>query len=252
MLAAMDEARTPAFPRDEAMRLAETAYARFAEAVEGLTPEDWSRPTDCTGWKVRDLVGHVVGSMRAAASTREFVSQFREIKRRAKQRGGNETDHMTAIQIERTADATERAITRECRDLVGPAARGRRRTPALLRRRVTIPVEFGDVSETWTLGYLVDVVLTRDAWLHRIDLCRAVDKEPVLTPDHDGRIVADVALEWAERHRSPVHLTLTGPAGGDFEWGEGGERLEFDAVEFCRILSGRAPGEGLLATAVPF
>jgi hypothetical protein len=28
--------------------------------------------------------------------------------------------------------------------------------------------------------------------------------------------------------------------------------LALDAVEFCRILGGRAPGTGLLATIVPF
>jgi hypothetical protein len=34
--------------------------------------------------------------------------------------------------------------------------------------------------------------------------------------------------------------------------GDGGEYIELDAVEFCRILSGRAKGTGLLSTEVPF
>jgi hypothetical protein len=34
--------------------------------------------------------------------------------------------------------------------------------------------------------------------------------------------------------------------------GEDGERLELDAVEFCRTSSGRAEGAGLLSTFVPF
>ena len=50
----------------EAIALAETAYARFADSVEALGDDDWQRPTDCTGWTVRHLVGHVVGLMRAA------------------------------------------------------------------------------------------------------------------------------------------------------------------------------------------
>lgn len=33
---------------------------------------------------------------------------------------------------------------------------------------------------------------------------------------------------------------------------EGNADLELDAVEFCRILSGRAAGHGLLAVKVPF
>ena len=71
-----------------------------------------------------------------------------------------------------------------------------------------------------------------------------------LTPDHDGAIVADVVAEWAQRHGQPYRLTLTGPAGGD--WGTGGQAIEMDAVQFCRVLSGRGEGSGLLATEVPF
>jgi len=74
----------------------------------------------------------------------------------------------------------------------------------------------------------------------------------VVTPDHDARIIADVVAEWARRHGQPFTLTLTGPAGGSYVAGDGGEHIELDAVEFCRILSGRATGAGLLSTEVPF
>jgi hypothetical protein len=110
----------------------------------------------------------------------------------------------------------------------------------------------GTSHERWRLGFLVDVCYTRDLWMHRMDIARATAREPVLTADHDGVLVADIAREWASRHGQPCSLTLTGPAGGSWQWGAGAPALELDAVEFCRILSGRAPGEGLLATAVPF
>jgi hypothetical protein len=74
----------------------------------------------------------------------------------------------------------------------------------------------------------------------------------VLTPEHDGAIVADVVAEWGRRHGQPYTLHLTGPAGGRWSNGSGGPELELDAVDFCRILSGRAHGEGLLETEVPF
>ena len=131
--------------------------------------------------------------------------------------------------------------------------------PALLRR-VPIPVD-GPVVERWSLGYLIDLIYLRDAWMHRIDTTRATGREPVLTADHDGRIVADVVAEWARRHGQPFALELTGPAGGTFrspapEVGDGGtdtpSTITLDAVAFCRTLSGRVPGEGLLATVVPF
>jgi hypothetical protein len=105
---------------------------------------------------------------------------------------------------------------------------------------------------TRPLGYLMGCIYTRDTWMHRIDLARATGRPPALTPEHDGRIVADVVAEWARAHGRPYTLTLTGPAGGTFTRGTGGESIDMDAVEFCRVLSGRAQGSGLLAHAVPF
>jgi hypothetical protein len=78
--------------------------------------------------------------------------------------------------------------------------------------------------------------------MHRMDIVAATGRPPVLTAEHDGIIVADVAREWAGRHGQPCLLRLTGPAGGTFEPGVGGPSLELDAVEFCRILSGRGTG----------
>jgi len=102
------------------------------------------------------------------------------------------------------------------------------------------------------VGYLFDVILTRDTCMHRVDLSRATERALELTPDHDGRIVADVVAEWARRHGRPFTLTLSGPAGGVFTQGTAGEQITMDAVEFARTLSGRERGTGLLSQAVPF
>ena len=237
----------------EAMAIAREAYQRLVDLLAGLDAGDWDRPTDCDGWTVRDLAGHLLGAMRAAASVREMAGQQLESARRAKRDGGLVVDAMTALQIERTADLSTAELVTEARHLVDRATAGRRRPPVPLRRWVTIPVDLGHGVERWPLGWLLDVILTRDAWLHRIDLCRAVDRAPELTADHDGRIVADVAEEWLRRHGRPVALTLTGPAGGTFVApGEDPEEIELDAVEFCRIVSGRSTGAGLLSTEVPF
>ncbi|HTH07305.1 MAG TPA: maleylpyruvate isomerase family mycothiol-dependent enzyme [Ilumatobacteraceae bacterium] len=236
---------------DEAITLAETAYSRFAGAVAALDESDWAHPTDCTGWTVRHLVGHVVGAMRAAASMREMASLQLDVRRHVKL-GENQVDALTQIQIDRTAALTATELAAECERLVGPATKGRKRTPSLVRRLARFKVDLGNgVTERWSIGYLNDVILTRDAWLHRVDLSRAVGTELELTPDHDGRIIADVADEWFARHGRPCELVLTGPAGGRFGT-SGGERYELDAVEFCRIMSGRATGTGLLTTLVPF
>ena len=57
---------------------------------------------------------------------------------------------------------------------------------------------------------------------------------------------------WARAHHQPFRLTLDGPAGGSFVQGTAGDELRLDAVEFCRILSGRGTGSGLLTQEVPF
>jgi hypothetical protein len=52
-------------------------------------------------------------------------------------------------------------------------------------------------------------------------------------------------------HGEPFELVLEGPAGGKFRQGVGGERVELDAIEFVRILSGRRPGTGILSHELP-
>ena len=241
----------PEIGHAEAEGLAETAYARFADSLAQLTPDSWELPTDCVGWNVRDLAGHLVGAMRSAASLREMASQQAAVVRGVRQGRGSQVDVMTQIQIDRTAALTSADLVAECRALVRPAAAGRHRLPGLVRR-ARFKADLGYAVERWSLGYLNDVILTRDTWLHLIDLHRAIGTPPLLTADHDGRIVADVVAEWARRHGQPFTLTLTGPAGGSYATSAAGEALALDAVEFCRIVSGRAAGTGLLTTPVPF
>ena len=249
--------RTPVLRRDVAMRLAAEEYDRFVAQLRALAPGDWTKPTSCPAWDVQAMVCHCLGMAEMAASVPEQVRQMRA----AKKRGGLFIDALTAVQTEKHLHRSPEELV-ELFAQVGPrAAAGRRRTPALVRRMPMPeqPVdETGTEMEKWRLGFLVDVVLTRDPWMHRSDIAVATGREMVLTPDHDGVLVADVAAEWAARHGQACSLTLTGPAGGSWTFGgvapASGEppAYELDAVEFCRILSGRGTGEGLLATRVPF
>jgi hypothetical protein len=88
--------------------------------------------------------------------------------------------------------------------------------------------------------------------LHRTDIAAATGRELTLTADHDGVLVDDVVQEWAQRHGMACTLTLTGPLARQYAFGSGGPSFSVDAVEFCRILSGRGTGDGLLQTRVPF
>ena len=237
--------------RRVAMRLAATEYDRVADAVAAIPADRWSRPTDCPDWDVRQLVCHVVGMSEMVASIREGVRQQKLAGARAKVEGGTLVDAMTALQVAEKADWSAQQLVDRARAVAPRAARGRRLTPFFIRRRASPdPQLVNGNPEVWSLGYLIDTILTRDSWMHRVDLARATGIPLQLTAEHDGTLVADVVAEWAERHGAPYDLTLTGPAGG--RWTGTGEAIELDAVEFCRVVSGRGEAAGLLRTQVPF
>lgn len=241
----------PPITQEEVQRLATTEYGRVADQLRSLAPDDWTKPTDCSLWDVRAMAGHSAGMLETFTGFRTLMGAMRAATKGAKRSGGPLIDALTAKQVADNADLSTSELIAKI-DAVGPrAARWRATRPALFRR-MPIKEEVGGEAETWRMGYLLDVILTRDPWMHRVDIARATGRGVELTPEHDGRIVADVVAEWARRHGSPFHLVLTGPAGGEYVAGDGGDELTIDAVEFCRTLSGRATGTGLLSQEVPF
>ena len=244
-----DEPRTRELPRRAAMRLAATEYQRVIEVLGRLEANDWTIQTDCPAWDVRAMATHLLAMTEMAASIRE---QSRQMTAAAK-RGGVFIDALTALQVEEGAHLRPDEIVSRFTRAAPRAARRRRWTPALVRRR-TLPYHqmVNGREENWTIGYLVDVILTRDPWMHRIDITRATRATHVLTAEHDGVLVDDVVNEWAQRHGRPFSLRLTGAAGGTWARGTCGSQLELDATDFCRAVSHRRPADGLLATEVPF
>jgi uncharacterized protein (TIGR03083 family) len=243
------DVRRPRLDRRVAMQLARTEYGRFTEALDALRPTDWALSTDCPGWDVRAMASHVLGMAAMAASVREGGRQ----RKLAGRGGGVFLDELTSLQVRERVDLAGPEIAKQMARISPKAARGRRLAPWFIRRRRLPVLQYIDgVAEAWTIGFVNDVILTRDTWMHRVDISRATGQPLVLTPEHDGVLVADVVEEWADRHGAAFELTLTGPAGGSWTGGEGGEVITVDAVEFCRALSGRAPQPGLLRSSVPF
>lgn len=238
--------------RDVAMRLATTEYDRVAVQFESLTLEQWTLPTDCPDWDVRAMAGHMLGMMQMIASMPEMIRQQLAAKRRAKRDDRVMIDALTALQVEKNADLTTVELTQQVRRLAPKAVKARRRAPGVIRKQ-TMP----DQDEWWTMGYLFDVILTRDPFLHRVDIARATKTPIAATAEHEGTIIDDVVDEWAGRHGAGYDLELTGPAGGHWQHGDGmskgsSEHIKIDAFDFCRALSGRTHAEGLLRTQVPF
>ena len=244
-------ALTAALDRATAMQLAATEYRRCADLLASLDDREWSTPTECPGWDVRQMAAHMLGMVEMAASMREGMRQSKA----ATVDGAFDIDVLTALQVRERADWCGARIADEYAQRSPAAVKGRRRTPWFIRRRSIPPMVINGSPEVWTMGFLFDVILTRDPWMHRMDISRVLDRAPLLTADHDGVLVADVVAEWSRRHGKDYTLHLTGPAGGSWTVGANGPHIELDAVEFCRVLSKRPGGatlDAVLSTEVPF
>jgi uncharacterized protein (TIGR03083 family) len=235
---------------DEAMVLTAAEFERAVALLRALSPSDWSKPTDCDRWNVRALALHLLGAAEANASLAEQLRQMRKgSKLKASVGSPNWWDGANEYQISKHPGLADDRIADAYAEVAPKATAARSRMPRVIRALpvLKLPAPVGRQP----LGYLTDMGFTRDVWMHRVDLARAVARPMELTPEHDGRIIADLVAEWATTHGERFTLELEGPAGGRFTAGTGGESVRIDAVEFCRILSGRAPGAGVLANPLP-
>jgi uncharacterized protein (TIGR03083 family) len=254
----LDAAQIPALSHDEAARMAFAEYVQFLAVIESLGADDWTKPTACTLWNVRQLLAHAAGAAAGYTSWSEFNHQWSPWSQRAYRRHGYSfLDALNQIQVDDRADATPAELIAELRVVVPRAIATRRRLPAWLRA-LRIPFPIAGLSR---LDYLTDLIYTRDMWIHRLDLCRATGRVMVLSPEHDGRIVAlelrDLARQL-QRKRPAVTLVyeLSGPAGGAWRIGSStvpDATIRMDTLDFNLLASGRMTPDdarGLRATTL--
>ncbi|HSK24456.1 MAG TPA: maleylpyruvate isomerase family mycothiol-dependent enzyme [Egicoccus sp.] len=233
----------------DAAAVAHGTYRQLLELLDQLAPADWAVPTECDGWDVADMVGHLIGAAKAGASLRETARQQLVGMRRAADHDGNALDACNALQVRDHAGLGPAARIAELRRVAPRAVRGRMRLPRPLR---AVSVRLSPAGSTapgtpdrLRLAELMDVVYSRDVWLHTVDIARATGRARPPAPHVDRRIVEDVVADWSGRHGQPFVLELTGAVAGRYRAGEDGPRFAIDAVEFCRILSGRAEPDAL-------
>jgi uncharacterized protein (TIGR03083 family) len=249
MMTAVNVAEIPALSHAEAMDLQRGELDRTVALLGSLEPAQWTAATDCPAWNVRQMYLHVLGACDAAASMRENMHQMRAGRSHRRQHGGPLEAGLSEVQVRERASLTPAELLARLTAVAPIAIKKRTSLPGFVRHGMRMKVD-GPVFETWRLGYLIDTIYLRDLWMHRIDTGHAIGRATDVTAEHDGRIVADVVAEWARRHGQPVTLLLTGPAGGLFVAGDATADTPSAAPHL--ELDGRAPGEGLLATVVPF
>ena len=236
----------PPIKHDEAMAITEVENDRLGEVLADVTPEQWTLPTDCTRWDVRVVVVHLIASAEAQASPAEMIKLTRAgPKLMAEIDGIYPVDGVNEAALRARTHLTPAELSALWRSVTAKALRARQRIPAPIRALPLLRL----APKVWKpVGYLYDIGFTRDVWMHRVDLSRAIDRPFQATTNHDGRIVADIIAEWATTHTDPFCLKLTGPAGGNYvrDGFDHVAGIEMDAIECCRILSGRGEPVGVL------
>jgi len=114
--------------------------------------------------------------------------------------------------------------------------------PALIRR-MKIKIEGVPGFESTDLGYVQDILLARDLWMHRDDVCQALGREFDAGP-YAEEVVAQVVLDLVSGpfwQGASVILVLSGQGGGTYRLGR--EKpiatVRTDAVGYMRTVSGR-------------
>ena len=130
----------------DAREVALGAYERLLELLERLKPEEWHAPTECPGWDVAAMVGHIIGAGKAGASLREALRQERWAKRHADEFDGNSLDATNELQVRDHAHLSPQERIAELRRVAPAAVRARMRLPRLVRRMTMKLDEAGSLA----------------------------------------------------------------------------------------------------------
>jgi uncharacterized protein (TIGR03083 family) len=148
-------AETIAYPTaDEAFSLLKTQLDRFLVLLETLDEADWSRPTACTLWNVRDIVAHQAGGYASGLGYREMIRQYGRIPKR----GQLPEDATNELQLQERAGKSPEEMIDELRR-VGPLAIQNWAYHFRLAKQIYFPHPVGGLM---SLRHLMWVIHSRD------------------------------------------------------------------------------------------
>lgn len=237
--------QVPALTHAEAMVLCEEEHRRFQAVIESLTGDEWHKPTACSLWTVKDIVAHQAAHVVSFTSLGNFMGQLNPLAMRPYfRRGMSALDAWNQSQVDVRAGHSPSALIAEIRDATPQSLKSRAGLPALLRG-LTLPAP--GLDQPRSLGYMFDLIYTRDMWMHRIDICLATDRPVTLDAAHDRRTVALIVRDLALKSRRGLNgraaiLDLTGAGGGRYTIGANTApeaTVTMDPVSFANLTSGR-------------
>ena len=225
----------PGIRHAEATDLARSQYDKLLSVLRDLSEDEWNAPTDCERWRVRDIVAHMSGWGQAVVSPREMLRQMRGARKRKDELGGL-LNSQNELQVDDRRHLSTVEILHEFETLLPRFLKARRLLGGAARYVPWYTPELGPTN----IGFSMNVIFTRDAFMHRIDITRATDRDLDLG-DPEARLVADAARQWTRKSKAAARLLLEGRAGGSYLMADNpAATITGDAVEFCRMLTGRA------------
>ncbi|WP_433008072.1 maleylpyruvate isomerase family mycothiol-dependent enzyme [Kribbella sp. CA-294648] len=226
--------------RATARRHRDAEIAAWQDLLDTIDGTEWKRRTVCTEWDVADIVGHLCGQAEDVNKPWSFPLRDRRA-RRAYPTISLIDAHML-VQADDHRGTPPDVLRQRFGKLWGKATRTISRNPALIRN-LQVKIDGIPGFEKISLGFIQDILLTRDLWMHRNDVCQALGREFDAGP-YAVELIAQVMRDLEDGpfwQGTPVTLTLTGQGGGTYRLGRGEPiaTVSTDAVGYMRTLSGR-------------
>jgi uncharacterized protein (TIGR03083 family) len=225
--------------RARARALLRAEVETWTRLLATLHPDEWDAPTVCDRWRVRDIVGHLIGHAEEIA--RPWRYPIRDFRGRRTYPELAALDAHMEVQVDdhRALDTDE--LQRAYSNDWTRALRALKRMPGFMRER-SVSTGMEQLPKL-KLGELADIIYLRDNWMHRDDVCDATSR-PTAPQPHDEEVVAQVLRDLDRQFwKGPgVVIELSGCV--NVAWRIGPDpvvaTVHADALHFMRLLAGRA------------
>jgi len=164
-----EAARLPQTDRDQAALIGDAEGQVAVALLRQIRGNDWQRPTDCPEWDVRALVSHLVAQCEDGLRLGTMLR--RELAGRRRYPGKPSVDAHMAVQVDDHLAEPGAELAERFALLWPRAVQARRHRPTAVRR-ITLSAGTPGMPRL-SLGYLLDIIYSRDLWMHRLDLARA-------------------------------------------------------------------------------